>query len=427
MSPSAKHQPVQDDSADPLIPPGGDFLAALTPVLIRVREAFALAVDAVPAPIRTAADLRRALEIDTRLSTQIVRIARAPEVIAIASQIPGRPSLKRFLERAGELRIPAPLLREVDEAVGEFERFVQTHAGDRVRFDSIVSNLGAHGQDAIELHHRRAAFRAMCHLLGMQATAYTRACFFRRSDTRGSYDMAQIRGFNGITRLRPQTPVPLFSAQLLTTGADKVDGSYTRESIFPEIQPGLAIGAVRELSGHALESIRVIEEMGLLSAELHGDSLGNFSSTDLFFTYVERAVPVRPETDGSESFGINHSVSIPAERFVLDLFIEPGLLATPLPSASVYLNRTGRVATVHRPEDKLQVQPDLRRMRSRADLLDDPSLTSHTQAIEKTLAALGWDTHPFEIFRMTLDFPVVGTLMRIGAQLSPQNSSQSTN
>lgn len=402
---------------------GGEaFIEALTPVLERVCRAFDACVAAVPARVRTAADLRRALDLDTRLSTQIVRIARSKEPIAIASQVPGRPSLKRFLERAAEQQVPESVLREVDEAVGEFERFVQAHAGDRVSFDSIVSNLGAFGQDAIELQHRRAAFRAMSHLLGMQLGSYTRACIFRRGIEDGLYDMAQVRGFADITRLRPGTPVPLFSAQLITTMGDKLDSRYTRESVFPEIQPGLAIGAVPDVCDAALGSVRVVEEIGLLSAELHGDGLGNLSATELYFTYVERSVPVRPGMPG-DSFGINHSIAVPAERFVLDLIIEKGQMLAPLPLASVFLNRTGRVATVYRQEDLMPIRPDVRRLRSMSDLTDDDVPAEYPTSVEMTVAKLGWSPQDFEVYRVMLDYPVFGTLIRVAVGIADQNAN----
>ncbi len=167
--------------------------------------------------------------------------------------------------------------------------------------------------------------------------------------------------------------------------------------------------------------MRVVEEMGLLSAELHGEALGNLGATDLYFTYIERSVPVKPGAPG-ESFGINHSVAIPAERFVLDLIIQPGYLSTPLPSASVFLNRTGRVATVYRPEDLVPIRPEVRRLRSITDLGENEALGEYPSAVEETLKQLRWDGEAWEVYRVTLDYPVFGTLIRLAVGLTNQNA-----
>jgi hypothetical protein len=397
------------------------FATAITPVMETMRDALAAAVDALPETIQHAADLRRALSLDSRLSTQIMRVARAADVLRVASHVPGPPSMKRFIEALRVHGTGAELVESIERAFAVFERTVETQAGDRVSFDSIVANLGAHGHDALELQHRRAAFRAMSHLLGMQMHAYARACIFCRAPG-GRVDMAQLRAFLSVRRLRPRTPVPLFSANVLATHTRGDTPLYVREAIGHELAPGSGLGVVESLSSPASTQVRLVEEMGMLSTELHGAGLGASASADLYFGYVDRAVPIHEAKD-PENIGINHSFMIPAERFVMDFMCERGLMTSEMPSGLIYLSRGGRMPVMHRPDDLLHMQPSVKRVRSLDRLTRDTSLGAYGEALQMTLDRMGWTERRFDIFRVELDFPVMGTLIRVGARVETEQTA----
>jgi len=405
-----------------------EFVLALEPVISAVRDALAAVVDAMPAPVRNAADLRRILTIDTRLSTQIVRIARAPDGASVAAHVPGRPSFSRFLERAGAVGIAPALLRRVDAAVAEFERFVADHATDRVSFNSIVANLGAHGREAIQLEHRRAAFRAMSHLLGMQMDAYTRACLMRLSPDGDAIDVVQVYGFLGIRRLRPQTVIPLFSAKLVTTNQLRFDERHRRSAVFDEISPGFGFGLVPGVNSQDLSEIHLAQDNGLVSAELRGSRLGSQGSLDLFFVAADYNVfsienyAVDARQSPGNSIGLNHGIVIPAKAAVLDFITPPGLVAPATTHGAVYMNRGGRFATVYRPEDIMDIHSSVSALDPLAD--DDPVLAPHRAALQWVMEAISWPVAKSLSHRMHVDYPVVGTLLRLGTHLSTQNTNK---
>jgi hypothetical protein len=397
------------------------FATAVKPVMEAMRDSLAAAVDALPETIQHAADLRRALNLDSRLSTQIMRVARAEDVLRVASHVPGPPSMKRFLEALRVHGTGAELIHSIERAFTSFEQTVETQAGDRVSFDSIVANLGADGHDALELQHRRAAFRAMSHLLGMQMQAYARACVFCKAPG-GRVDMAQLRAFLSVRRLRQGTPVPLFSANVLATHTRGDTPLYVREAIGQELAAGSGLGVVQSLSSPASSQVRLVEEMGMLSIELHGAGLGASASADLYFGYVDRAVPVHEAKD-PENIGINHSFMIPAERFVMDFLCERGLMTSEMPSGMIYLSRGGRMPVMHRADDLLHMQSSVKRVRSIDRLTRDTSLGSYGQALQMTLDRMGWGSKRFDIFRVEIDFPVMGTLIRVGARVDAEQST----
>lgn len=397
---------------------GTPFLDDLRAVLGEVQASLRALLAMLPGPLANASDLRRTLSLDTRLSTQLFRIAKAEDVTVVAADVPGPPSMRRFLQAMDRPGVDKAEAARLEAAMTAFERFVVSHAGDRVRFESIMSNLGARGQDNIERQHRRAAFRAMSHLLGMQVGVYLRTAIIGQSSS-GGIDMAQVRGFHQVARLRPGTPIPLFSAKLLVTEDTPVSGPFRSKLVLGERLGGTHIGIASQDPPGIAKHLHLVEEIGMQSVELRGSGLGARELASFHFTQADFAVPVQVAAQ-PENVGINHTFSLPAEQFVLDVLCERSLLSAAGPSAKVYLNRTGRVALAFREEDQLEIQPAVTSFMSLKGLAKASPWSGYTETVNGVISAMGWESRNFDLFRVRLEYPVVGTMLRVGMNILPK-------
>lgn len=397
------------------------FKAELQSVLGEAQAALRAVIDQIPGKLGNAADLRRALDLDSRLSTQLYKLLRAPNVIEVAADVPGGPSFRRFLAAATARGVSAEALARLERAMAVFERFVAQRAGDRTRFDSIAVNLGARGEEALELEHRRAAHRAMSHLLGMQLREYYRASIIVRASAvsrdsgggggGGGIDLAQVRGFTGVERLRPGASIPLFSSRLLGVGMAVPEG--LRRSL----ELGQPVGEttarlIRQAGG--TDHVRVVEQLGAPQVELQGDELGAAGAASAYFAELDRNVPVHLVPQ-EETVGVNHAITVPAERLVMDFIVERDLLKTAV-TANVYLNRAGRSAAVFRPEDRLHDPPELAQLRDAGAIGRDLD-PGYGASVGEVLESLGWRDRSFVCYRLDQKYPVMGTFVRLGARI----------
>src|SRR6188474_2626541 len=120
------------------------FVEQATTVLRRLRAAVAGVIDGLPdaASIARAADLQRALDVRSTLAWQIYRLARTTDPLPEGSTIPGAGAMNRFFEAAVARGVPIETINTAQQVVREFKAVVQTHAGDRSAFDSMISSLG---------------------------------------------------------------------------------------------------------------------------------------------------------------------------------------------------------------------------------------------------------------------------------------------
>ena len=111
-------------------------------------------------------------------------------------------------------------LQSVRTAYAAFEHLVRTHAGDRATFNSMVS--AANGVDdgwhATDLQHRRNAFRAMSHAVGVQAKTRLMLMIVNETKGRATYDSAILGGFIGLRILRD---LPTVRVMGITTHPDQ--------------------------------------------------------------------------------------------------------------------------------------------------------------------------------------------------------------
>src|SRR5690349_21978367 len=107
-------------------------------------------LDHLPAPVERAAELERALQIDSPLAWRVFRIARAVDPAEAVEHLPTVNQLRRAVGQA-EGHVPKAVYDGAMSAIERLGGIVSSLGGDQRGFESLVSALSPGGVRRVEL------------------------------------------------------------------------------------------------------------------------------------------------------------------------------------------------------------------------------------------------------------------------------------
>lgn len=399
--------PVEIDAA--LKPFEGEAAEALG----RLRSAFTAVLTALAAqgkPVRGAADLRRALNIDNKLCWQVVRVANALAPMEAGPHVPTPAGFRQLCAAATKCAVSTQVVEEVRRASELFEAMVTVHAGDRGTFDAMVAPFADPG-DVISIAHRRAAFRASSHILGADAEAYILCNVVQTGEDPSTVDRAFINGFVGLRRLR--TDVPLIVARLGSTNyRGEVYDRSVRSPLDPEASPAIGFGLMRRYCSEAVPTPHEFksEPEGFVYTELPSTPIGNRGSMNCMLGCIERRTMPRFGVDGKGGkSGWSPRLRIPCRSLLLDFIVRDGTFGEPFePQLHVHGDYIGswRPGSVMRDRDCLPMRGELTLMGRGSDGLSTPLFPRYTEMVNEAFAALSSPASEFRAYRYAFEYPV---------------------
>lgn len=382
-------------------------------VMQRLRETMSAVIESIPASgtgeIRRAADLQRALGIRNSLAWQVYRLAHAPDPLIEASSVPGRAAMKSFLEAASSRGVERRQVQAASAAMKEFHELVETHAGDRRTFDSMVSGLTAAGSQQVDFTSKRAAFRANSHIWGVQAKTRL-ACYLYHpaADAPDRIDAAGIRGLHRLRRLRRNAPwvVSRF-------GASDNDGVTRRTVVCEPLDPmgkaGHGVALLRDFCSRPLPTFRTVSAaLGVTSVEIEGESVGNMSAVTCFIGDVARAVLGRYQDENNRYQASQALIRTPCETLIQDVLVYDGTFGEISPQVMVYGDhRSGDAVSGDRACDLLALRETVDYLGRGPSVLRTPALPRYPEMVQYALDRLGWDGRRFDVYRCRVEYPVM--------------------
>ncbi len=163
-------------------------------------------LDRLPVAIERAADLERALQIDSPLAWRVFRIARAVDPAEAVEHLPTVNQLRRAVAQASG-QVPMPVYEAAAGAVEQLGNIVSSLGGDQRGFESLVSALSPGGVRRVELQHRRSAFRANVHLWGMHVRCLSLLVIIHTNNETGEIDGYFVHGYHDVRPTRPGVPM----------------------------------------------------------------------------------------------------------------------------------------------------------------------------------------------------------------------------
>jgi len=386
----------------------GAFEEEVGVVLGRLRGALAELLAALPGNVSKGPDLRRVVKLDNKLCWKVVKVATAGNPLAAAIHVPSPTNMKSLLKAASARKVPRDRREAVAQAAADFEKLVKDHAGDRASFDSMVS---AYGDDpaAIDLTHKRAAFRANSHICGMQAETQLNCCFLHPAQDPGMLDIATLRGGLNLRRMRPDAT--WIVAEARTADNDGVvRREIVREPLDPSQETTHGLAPLRAFCSEPLPRFSTVGgQGGFVLGELAGNRVGNASAITCITADVIRNAASCYQDEHNTHGELVAGVHTPCHVLIHDVLIFKGMFGPISPEVCVYddyWRKMSRGATV--PEAVTLATREVVSCLGRGpSVLPTPDVPRYAEMARYAFARLGWDGEQFEVYRCRVEYPVM--------------------
>lgn len=411
----------------PLTHTHGAFEQSAAAVLGDLQAAIADLLAHLPGAGERAVDIQRDLGLDKKRGWQLYKVAKAESPLAEIDNIPGGPTMRRILTAAARRKVPRMVTERAASAYERFEALVDEHGGDRDELASLASGIvpGDANGALRELRVRRTAFKALSHFWGIKTHTAVRTSVFR-PNTRdpNAEDLLGVNGNIGLQRLRPGVPLT-YALRALNSPAHHTDGENTPLEAAPHfstLRSSLTRG-LQFLEDFSTRPLPDMEQRVLPDASVETDILfapsGKSGAVTLYAAQL-----VEQSTKGRQnSYAGGGMVRIPCERIVCELLVPVGL-SNPATARVAMYGRRDSVDRVYdcRLADLLPQRETAQYLGVLATAPALPGVPRHAGAISHALARAEWQDTRFDVYRCTVEYPMLHTLIALEVDAMPRTS-----
>jgi hypothetical protein len=371
--------------------------------------------------LRDQKGMQRVLQLSQSAVSRLVSSVRQGDPLATLCSIPGQEALRQML-KGPALRsvVDADCLRRVEDAVSEFEQFLDAEAGDRSTLDAMLSDWVRESRSSFELRHKAAAFKAMSALRGVQAELVFNTGILHPSDEPGRYDCIGLDGVLGCRRTRPSGVLHLFGYTLV---------SPTREVSIGRLDGGPASAwadlIVPGFSTVSASDVDTAVHGTVMQTTVRGLPLGKSmpAGADLVCAQRLRGVHrAHRAADGSPTSGVGGQAEPPTACYVVDALLHDDVWPGASPELRLYDTVVRGVAhpdDAARRADRLDMIESVDFLGHGLDALRLPEYPRYTELVAQACAAAGWDPQRLRGWRCTVRYPVYGAQIGLSFALPP--------
>jgi hypothetical protein len=394
------------------------FEGAATPVLAELQTSVLGLIAALPGSIRSAADLQRALDIDSKLASQTIKVAFAPAPMAAGVVVPPRTSIGRLLAAAQTRGVTPTTADRVREAYKRFEGLVSGHAGDRARFEMMIADWAPADRERLDAESREAMVRARTQLRGVMVETSMMAFIIHPSKDGAWLDNARLSADMGLVRLRR-------GAKVVSSFRNFGGEQPRRTNLNNQIVEGPSGVVLEEFSSPSTPSFSAHGVGDTLYYTLDAEDVGLRTAADLVTADVLRNYGSRyADPKGRKVGGAFCIPDLPLQRQFFDILVPEGTFATSEPRVSVYETAVrglvGRFDDPERELDRVDYAPPVRSMGRGIERFHAPGVRRYTEMLAHVCERLGWDGSRFVCHRCELEFPVHSWQVVMGFDLLKQ-------
>jgi hypothetical protein len=389
-------------------------------VLKQLRTALLEVVNAVPGPKAKPAELQRSLSIDFKLSWRVLKVLSAHGPLAAGPHVPGPGAVRTFLSAAKKAGVNHRLVNAARLAAADFDNLVASHAGDRMVFDSMISAL-AETQDArqITMQHRRAAFRAQSHILGLQSHVQLKCVIVQPAQDPNRVDLVRITGLLSLRQLRPNAPLIVPRISLVND-----DGGSLRDGIREPLDPdaGLVDGVALLRDFCSQPPPRFLpgpSELDPEFGELVSQGLGRGAAITFFGGHLVRSAVPRYREDGNP-IGANFvRVRIPSEVLFIDLLIREDTYGPLAPFSRARAEHFGELPHLRVLDEAQELEPrePVARLGKGCSVLYTPDVPGYADLGRYVFQRLGADPERFDVYRLRVEYPLLPSTVAMAFEL----------
>jgi hypothetical protein len=393
------------------------FESDLHQSLMALQSALAMAVEALAEYPRKAPDLARLLGLERNLAWKLFRLIHERDVFVAARFVPGAASIEAFVEAARKSGVAAPLLEDVTTAAQKYADVVRRHAGDRVSADIM---LGVKTGEGAEVALRRAAFRSMSYVAGVQARAQLQT--FICAPAAGSADRldgVSLKGFVELTRMRPDAPVVIGKA-VSTDDQGTIIKPAKDEPIDGPLPEGEFVPLIREFCSTPLPKFRRVPgEHGFVEDELVEGPVGRTGAITFMAGNVIRGLGSRYSDEHNRNMDMVTRLRTPTSVLICDVLAEESVFGSLMPRVGLYSDLFGDALRRGPGRERFSVGKSLE-----AEFLGKGPSAAHTSEVPRysrllqhVMERLPWDGARFNVYRVRIEFPFTPTSLVVGFEL----------
>lgn len=382
-------------------------------VLAGVRNAVARVFASVPDAGRRPASVSRAFGLHQTLAWKLVQIVENPDPFSTVQHIPGDGGVEIFLTAAAKRGVPAPMLAALRSAVQKYRSLTDSHAGDRASLELMLAGLARRPVSPVELQIRKAGFRCTSYTWGVQCRSRIKALFLAPGNKPGGFDIASVRGYIGLRRLRPGTSWAL-SRRIYFDEAGEVAGGRL-EPIDAAADNSDVAGAplLRQFCSApmpAIEKRRVAANQ--VEYRLVAGPVGDRAAIDCIFGDVMRDTGVRYATPEDNTFDNCQQNRTPSESVLIDTFVHRDLWGPMRPAARVVseLSDEPWFSAAGQSSETLPCPEQVERMGAGIDASPCAELAAYPDLVDQVFTCLRWRHTEFDLYRLRIEYPVLRTV-----------------
>jgi hypothetical protein len=355
-------------------------------------------------------DLERRLNLHKTLCWRVLQVAFTRDPLAAAQHLPGDEGVEKFLAAAKAEGVSSQLLNPVREASHRYHTLVKSHAGDRASFEVMLMGLATPDETAVELKAaRRAGFRSSSYAWGVQTAVRMIASIITPVGS-DAVDLATLRGHIRVRRVRKEGLL-----RIAPTIEHDTDDPAKRGAAAAPIEPEHVIGGVPLLprfSTNPLPPLQPFERSDrTMEYRFATQSLGEQSAITVFMGEVRRGLEgARWKSASNSTNAFMMTVRDPVGLGVIDLWAPPEF---GLEHRAVTVSAIGVNPLTQHPDQwhVLPASTTVERMGRGLRAARLGEVPEYEPAISHCFSRLGWDASNYELHRLRLDYPILGSCL----------------
>jgi len=394
-----------------------DSEAVLSDIGLSLRAVLAAIYEGTPAPRH----LEKLLGLHKTLCWRVLQVAFARDPLAAAPYLPGDEGMEKLLKAAQRAGAQRTICETVRAGVARYRDLARAHAGDRASFEVMLMSLAAPRETTVELKAaRRAGYRSTSYLWGVQ-TAVRILAVIINPHADGSVDLATIRGHVRARRVREQGLL-----RLSRTIEHDTDAPDKRRVVAVPIDPDSLVGGVPILPQFSTKPLPRLDAIALPGQNVEycfaDQHVGEQSAVTIFTGEIRRGLQgARWRSEGNTSNAMMMAVRDPVGLGVIDLWAPPEFGTG---HRALTVSSVGVDALRQRPDQWHVLPGDATAARlgkglAAAHLSEVPE---YEQAVAHCMKLLGWNPRDFELHRLRMEYPVVGSCLVLQTMLAERGT-----
>ena len=364
-------------------------------------------------------DLVSKLSVDLKLAWKITRISKANDPFECVRYLPGQSGWDIFCDAAEKIGTAKALVAAARQSFAKVKDAGLAWGGDARGFELLAAGLARIGDPRVGLEHRKNHFTSGSYVWGIRAKSLIRLDVIHPASDGRNIEMATVRGFVDVERLRADAPwyleVP-FCVDDLASGpmdvrfepidlADRGRGA-------PFLLKRFCSDGVPTFEAPKRERVPRVVELPI-------GSVGVECGFTLFHGAVCRGTIPMYRTPENEFASLMMKIQTPCERIVFDVLLHKDLIIGDFPpTGSMFSVLDGwRGQFSHQNRDRIPIDYEIKEIKSGKRAVGYEGFGRMEELHDSTLARGGWDRKVFRHFRAEIAYPPVPSTMTIDIPL----------